>query len=66
MRFTWKDTTAAGVLALALGVAAMWTEYQTLLAAFVIAILITWALGILIHTEALPATRWEGHVHQHS
>mgnify|MGYP001282503467 CR=1 FL=1 len=60
-----RTALTTGVLALGLGVAAAWTEYEYLLAAFVVAIVVTWALGTLIHTEALPAARQEGHVHTH-
>jgi len=49
-----------GVTALGLGVAALWTENEVLLAAFVGAIVVTWALGELIHVrthEAAPTVR---------
>jgi hypothetical protein len=60
-----RTALGTGVLALGLGVAAAWTEYEYLLAAFVIAIVVTWALGTLIHTRALPPVRTAGHVRQH-
>jgi hypothetical protein len=60
-----RTALGTGVLALALGVAAAWTEFEFLLAAFVIAIVVTWALGTLIHTRAQPPARTAGHVRQH-
>jgi hypothetical protein len=61
-----RTALVTGALALVLGVAAAWTEYEFLPAAFVIAIVVTWALGTLIHTEVLPAARREGRVHTHA
>ncbi|MBW0118818.1 hypothetical protein [Pseudonocardia abyssalis] len=60
-----RTALGTGVPALGLGVAAAWTGYGYLLAAFVIAIVVTWALGTLIHTRALPPARTAGHVRQH-
>ena len=54
-----------GVAALGLGVAAVWTELELLLAAFVIAIVVTWVLATLIHTRAQPPVRTAGRAPQH-
>ncbi|MFC4944989.1 hypothetical protein [Pseudonocardia sp. GCM10023141] len=60
-----RTALVTGVIALGLGVAAAWTAYEYLLAPFVIAIVVTWGLGTLIHTRALPPVRATGHVREH-
>ncbi|WP_345414530.1 hypothetical protein [Pseudonocardia xishanensis] len=44
----------AGAATLGLGVAALWTENEILLATFLGGIVVTWALGELIHVRAHP------------
>ncbi|MFR9802413.1 hypothetical protein ACL02T_08925 [Pseudonocardia sp. RS010] len=46
-----------GTVALGLGIAVLWTVNEALLAAFVGAIVVTWALGELIHVREHPAAQ---------
>jgi len=56
-----------GTAALGLGVAALWTENEVLLATFVGAIVLTWALGELIHVREQPVAHLPtGHAAGHA
>ncbi|WP_214401454.1 hypothetical protein [Pseudonocardia lacus] len=62
----WHRTAlVTGVGAFGLGVAAVWTENEYVLAVFVIAIVATWALATLVDTAVLPPTRTAGRAHGH-
>lgn len=50
-----RATLLTGTTALGLGIAALWTQNEILLATFVTAIVVTWALGTLIHVREHPA-----------
>ena len=52
--FLQRTALLAGVATLGLGVAALWTENGILLATFLGGIVVTWALGELIHVRAHP------------
>ncbi|MCS7484749.1 hypothetical protein ACFFQW_43250 [Umezawaea endophytica] len=51
---------ALGVVALATGLAALWTGNELLLAMFIGLIVATWALDTTIHARVLPAAHHRG------
>jgi hypothetical protein len=62
----WHRTVLViGTTAFGLGVGAVWTEDAVVLAAFVAAIVVTWLLGILVHTGVLRAGHMTGRTHGH-
>lgn len=62
----WHRTALViGTTAFGLGVGAVWTENEVVLAAFVAAIVVTWLLGTLVHTGVLRAGHMTGRAHRH-